>query len=101
MALRDPDAGPELAALLGKPLDQPERDKARAIVAGSSAIDATVAAARLHVDQPSTRSKACSSADLRRALSELVHGLVDQMGEPSPEAQRQLEAQLLKRPKRS
>ena len=51
MALRDPDAGPELAALLGQSLEAPERDKARNIVAGSGAIDATVAAARLHADQ--------------------------------------------------
>ena len=36
LALADPAIGPELATLLGQPLAQPERDKARAMVAGSS-----------------------------------------------------------------
>ena len=35
VALADPDAGPDLRALLGQPLAQPERDKARAIVMAS------------------------------------------------------------------
>ena len=39
-ALADPIAGPELAPLLGQPLGQPERDKARSIVAESGAIGA-------------------------------------------------------------
>ena len=37
VALADPDAGPDLRALLGQPLAQPERDKARAIVVASRA----------------------------------------------------------------
>ena len=40
VALADPDAGPDLRALLGQPLAQPERDKARAIVMGSRGIAA-------------------------------------------------------------
>ena len=36
VALADPDAGPDLRALLGQPLAQPERDKARAIVMAST-----------------------------------------------------------------
>ena len=35
VALGDPDAGPDLHALLGQPLAQPEHDKARAIVMSS------------------------------------------------------------------
>ena len=38
VALADPDAGPDLRALLGQPLAQPERDKARAIVMASRGI---------------------------------------------------------------
>ena len=41
---------PRTGALLGKPLDQPERDKARAIVAGSPGIAAAVAAGRRYVE---------------------------------------------------
>ena len=42
VALADPDAGPDLRALLGQPLAQPERDKARAIVMASRGIAAAV-----------------------------------------------------------
>ena len=42
VALADPDAGPDLRALLGQPLAQPERDKARAIVVASSGIAESV-----------------------------------------------------------
>ena len=49
LALEDPDAGPELRTLLGQPLGQPERDKARAIVAASPGVAGTVAVARRYV----------------------------------------------------
>ena len=42
VALADPDSGPDLRALLGQPLGQPEREKACAIVAASSGIAAAV-----------------------------------------------------------
>ena len=42
VALADPDSGPDLRALLGRPLGQPEREKACAIVAASSGIAAAV-----------------------------------------------------------
>ena len=44
VALADPDAGPDLRALLGTPLAQPERDKARAIVMESNGIAESVEA---------------------------------------------------------
>ena len=51
VALADPDAGPDLRALLGVPLAQPERDKARAIVMASEGIAESVQAARRYVDR--------------------------------------------------
>ncbi|MGH9157062.1 MAG: polyprenyl synthetase family protein [Acidimicrobiales bacterium] len=51
LALADPDAGPELQALLGVPLDAPERDKARDIVRASPAIAASAAVARGYAEQ--------------------------------------------------
>jgi heptaprenyl diphosphate synthase len=78
-ALHDPGTGPELAPLLGKPLDQAERDKARAIVAGSTAIDATVAAGRRYVDEASAAAAGLPESELGRSLTELAHGLLDDL----------------------
>src|ERR1700743_2228471 len=50
VALDEPDTGPDLRALLGVPLAQPERDKARAIVMESNGIAESVDAARRYVD---------------------------------------------------
>ena len=46
-ALASPD-GPELRSLLGGPLDEATRDKARAIVRGSGGVEAALAAGRDH-----------------------------------------------------
>jgi heptaprenyl diphosphate synthase len=78
-ALQDPGTGPELAPLLGKPLDQPERDKARSIVASSVAIEATVAAGRRYVDQAADAAAALPRPDLGRSLAELARGLLDDL----------------------
>ena len=47
VALSDPEAGADLRPLLGQPLAQPERDKARGIVVASLGIAATVSRPRL------------------------------------------------------
>jgi heptaprenyl diphosphate synthase len=78
-ALHDPDAGAELAPLLGRPLDQAERDKARSIVAGSTAIDATVAAGQRYVQEASVAAASLPGSDLGRSLTELAHGLLDDL----------------------
>jgi heptaprenyl diphosphate synthase len=79
IALLDPGAGSELAPLLGKPLDQPERDKARAIVAGSAAIEATVTAGRRYVTEEVEAAAALPGSELARSLAELAHGLLDDL----------------------
>ncbi len=78
-ALQDPGAGPELAPLLGKPLDQPERDKARSIVAGSSAIEATIAAGHRYVKEASEAVASLPGTDLARSLTDLARGLLDDL----------------------
>ena len=50
LALADPVVGPELRPLLGQPLGQPERDKARSIVAESGAIGQSVVVARRYAE---------------------------------------------------
>jgi len=82
-ALQDPEAGAELAPLLGKPLNQPERDKARAIVAGSPAIGATVTAGRRYVQEAVDAAAALPGPELGRALGELARALLDDLPVPS------------------
>jgi heptaprenyl diphosphate synthase len=79
LALRDGDVGPELRALLGRPLGQPERDKAKAIVADSPAIAATVEATRRFVGDAVAAASALSEPALARAMGELAQGLLDDL----------------------
>ena len=51
LALADPEVGPELKPLLGQPLGQDERDRARAIVASSGGIAASVVVARQYAEK--------------------------------------------------
>ena len=78
-ALADPDIGPELRPLLGRPLGQPERDKAKAMVAGSPAVDFTVAAAERFVLEAVEAARAFPRPELARAMSELARDLLDDL----------------------
>jgi heptaprenyl diphosphate synthase len=76
LALEDPDAGPDLRALLGQPLAQPERDKARSIVMGSDAISVSVDAARAYVADAQAATAGITQPDLRTGFSRLVAELL-------------------------
>jgi geranylgeranyl pyrophosphate synthase len=76
-ALRDPEAGRELRPLLGRPLQQPERDKARAIVAGSPAIAATLGVARDYAQDAEAAARAVPGEGMGTILAELAHSLLD------------------------
>ena len=65
VALADPDSGPDLRALLGQPLGQPERDKARAIVTASRGIAAAVDQARAYVHEAQRATAGIGRPDLR------------------------------------
>ena len=77
LALTDPDAGPELAELLGQPLGLPEREKARTIVADSSGVPATVALARRHAAEAGEAAKGVRSPKVARALNSLAQSLLE------------------------
>ncbi len=77
LALRDPGTGPELRPLLGSPLDQPERDKARDIVAASGAIADTVAAGRRYVEEALAAAEAVQERSLGRSLGDLARSLLE------------------------
>jgi len=77
LALEDPETRRELAPLLGQPLDQPERDKARAIVAGSPAIPATLQAGRRYAAEAAEAATAVPGPDLGPILGALAHSVLD------------------------
>ncbi len=76
-ALADPDAGPELRPLLGVPLGQPERDKARSIVAASTGIAASVAVGRGYADEAAAAAARCPSGALSSGFEQLAYSLLD------------------------
>lgn len=76
IALGDVDAGPELAMLLGQPLGAPEREKARAIVAASGALELTVSKGQRFVEEAMQSAKAIPGTQLSTALMEFVDSLL-------------------------
>jgi heptaprenyl diphosphate synthase len=79
VALADPDAGPDLRALLGVPLAQPEREKARAIVMASKGIPESVDAARRYVDDAQKATAGISQPELRAGLARLAADLLSDL----------------------
>jgi heptaprenyl diphosphate synthase len=77
VALADPVAGPELRPLLGQPLGQPERDKARAIVANSSGVPAAVHAGRQYRDEAVAATQGIAEPELAQGLARLAETLLD------------------------
>ncbi len=77
LTLADPVRGPELRDLLGRPLELPEQEKARAIVAESGAIAESVRVARDYAEQASAAALAGPSPQLAAAFARLAHTMVD------------------------
>ena len=76
VALADPNSGPDLRALLGKPLAQPERDKACSIVAGSPGIGVAVEEARRYVERAKAATAGIGIPELRDGLARLATELL-------------------------
>ena len=79
VALADPDSGPNLRSLLGKPLDQPERDKACSIVAGSTGIPVAVEEARRYVERARAATAGVGVPELRDGLARLATELLSDL----------------------
>jgi heptaprenyl diphosphate synthase len=79
LALEDPDAGPELRTLLGQPLAQPERDKAKAIVAASPGVARTVDVARRYLADATEAAGGVRSAKVAAGLERLARSLLDDL----------------------
>jgi heptaprenyl diphosphate synthase len=83
VALSDPDSGPDLRALLGKPLGQPEREKACAIVAASSGIAAATSVARTYVERARLATAGVANPSLQAGLTQLATELLSDLpGQP-------------------
>ena len=76
VALAEPDTGSNRRALLGQPLAQPERDKARGIVMASPGIAESVVEARRYVDDAQQATAGIVQPELREGLSRLAAELL-------------------------
>ena len=72
---RRPRAEPTARA----PLGQPERDKARSIVAESGAVEGAALVARRYAEMAASAAVSGPSAELARAFAGLAHALVDDL----------------------
>jgi heptaprenyl diphosphate synthase len=79
VALGDPDSGSDLRALLGKPLGQPEREKACAIVAASSGIRVAVGEARMYVERARAATAGVANHALQGGLTQLATELLSDL----------------------
>lgn len=77
LALDDPELGPELAAILGRPLDEPEREKARSLVAASDGVRRSLERAQAHGARAQEAARALSSAKLTEGFSTLASSLLE------------------------
>ena len=83
LALRDPSLGPELEGLLGRPLGQPEREKAKAMVGSSAAVAETLRRAERFVEEAVQAAAGIGVARSASAMAELARGLLDDLPNPA------------------
>ena len=76
-ALADADSGPELRALLGRPLGSPERDKARAMVRATDGIGAALEMGLRYADRAAEAARALPPGPASAAIGRLGHQLLD------------------------
>jgi heptaprenyl diphosphate synthase len=78
-ALVDPVVGAKLRDLLGKPLDQSEREEARALVAASPGITAAHEIAREYAQTAAGAARRLGEGLIPKALAELGYSVVDDL----------------------
>ncbi len=79
LALDDPDTGPDLKPLLGRPLGDDEREQARSLVAASGAVPASVAVGRRYAQEAADAAAACPTPELAAGLARLANSLLDDL----------------------
>ncbi len=78
-ALRDPAVGPRLRDILGHPLEQAEREEARALVASSPGIAAAHEVARQYATTAAAAASRLGDGVIPKALVEFAHEVVDDL----------------------
>ena len=81
-ALADDTVGPELRAMLGKPLDEPEREKARALVASTAGVERALGEGERWAAVARTALDGIPDAPLRDGLDALVTSLLAEVPAP-------------------
>ncbi|HQT98894.1 MAG TPA: polyprenyl synthetase family protein [Acidimicrobiales bacterium] len=78
-ALADDKVGDELHALLGRPLSDDERERARKLVVATDAIEHTVDAATSYLTLAKTSLEVVPSAALQEGFTSLIESLLDDL----------------------
>jgi heptaprenyl diphosphate synthase len=78
-AMNDGSVGDELRELLGRPLDDDERERARKLVVATDGIDRTILAATRFVEQAHEALSVVPSAGLRVGFSSLITSLFEDL----------------------
>jgi len=78
-ALGQPEAGEELKAMLGGPIERPDAEKARAIVRASGAIESSVLTARGWADRARDALAPLAPNETIEVLGSLGHALLDEL----------------------
>lgn len=81
-ALASPSVGDELRSLLGGPVDEPARDKARALVRSSEGVAQAKQVAWAYAAEAAEAVALLPQSDEREALAKLGFALVDALPEP-------------------
>ena len=78
-ALADASVGDELRAMLGRPLDDDERERARKLVVATDGIERTITSAQRYVDLARDALSVTPSDGLRRGFTALIGSLLDDL----------------------
>ena len=76
-ALADPEVGPELRELLGRPVGSPERDKARSVIRATDGISAARGVGHRYADRAAEAVRELPSGPIAGAMATLGHRLLE------------------------
>ena len=84
LALADDTSGPLLKPLLGGPLTPAQVDEARALVAGSAAMQQTMVVGQQFAERAEREAEGAPTPELARALSDLARDFMDDLAVVAP-----------------